>query len=137
MSKGHLIWNRWYAYEPDLVRPYRLLNFRNHINDWQGYFVVLARSEYDVVESVRFASAHNIAISIFSTGHEFKDRNSGPGTNSLLIRTTCLRTAEFDLDEDNRFNHPDGIARLGTGLTWGTSKLDLKGHNFFYNKITM
>ena len=34
---------------------------------------------------------------------------------------------EFDLDPENRFGHKDGLAKLGAGLTWGTSKLNLKG----------
>ena len=119
--------NRWYADEPTFVRPYKLLNYRNHANDWKGYFVIFARTENDIVESVRFASKHNIGISIFSTGHEFNDRNAGPGPNTLLIRTTCLRTVELDLNENNRFGHPDGIVRLGTGMTWGTSIFNFKG----------
>ena len=59
---------------------------------------------------------------MFGTGHEFNDRNSGLEPNSLLIRTTCLNTAELVTDENNRFGHADGYARLGAGMTWGTSK---------------
>ena len=125
---GQYIWNRWYKDEPHLVKAYDLLNFRNHVTDRKGYFVVLAKTQNDVIESVKFASSHNIGVSVFSTGHEFNDRNSGPGENTLLIRTTCLQSAEFDLDEKNRFNHPDGIVRLGTGLTWGTGILGYKGY---------
>ena len=104
------------------------MNFRNHVTDRKGYFVVLARTQNDVIESVKFAASHNIGVSVFSTGHEFNDRNSGPVANSLLIRTMCLQSVEIDLHEDNRFNHPGGIARLGTGLTWGTSILGYKGY---------
>jgi len=35
--------------------------------------------------SVQFARAHNIGISVFSTGHEFNDRGGGPGNNTLLV----------------------------------------------------
>ena len=80
-----------------------------------------------MIETVKFAANHNLGISIFSTGHEFNDRNSGPADKTLLIRTTCLRSVDFDLDENNRFNHVDGVVRLGTGLTWGTSIFNYKG----------
>ena len=80
-----------------------------------------------MIETVKFAANHNLGISIFSTGHEFNDRNSGPADKTLLIRTTCLRSVDFDLDENNRFNHLDGVVRLGTGLTWGTSIFNYKG----------
>ena len=105
---------------------------RNHVTDRKGYFVVLARTQNDVVESVKFAASHNIGVSVFGTGHEFNDRNSGPTPNSLLIRTMCLKSAEFDLYENNRFGHADGVVRLGTGLTWGTSIFGFKGCSNFY-----
>ena len=127
--EGEYIWNRWYQDKPHFSRAYDLLNYRNHVTDKKGYFVVLARNQNDVVECVKFAASHNIGISIFSTGHEFNDRNAGPSANTLLIRTTCLRSVEFDLNENNRFDHPDGAVRLGTGLTWGTSILGYKGYN--------
>ena len=44
-----------------------------------------------------------------------------------MIRTTCLRTTELELEETNRFGHSDGYARLGAGLTWGTSKFGYPG----------
>ena len=31
------------------------------------------------------------------------------------------------LDEDNKFGHKDGFARLGAGMTWGTSKFGNPG----------
>ena len=34
----------------------------------------------------RFATSHNLGISVFGTGHEFNDRNAGLEPNSLLIR---------------------------------------------------
>ena len=80
-----------------------------------------------MIESVKFATAHNIGVSVFGTGHEFNDRGGGPSSNTLLIRTTCLRSVEFDLNTDNRFGHVDGVVRLGTGLTWGTSIFGFEG----------
>ena len=127
ISKGDFVWNRWYINEPHFIKAYDLLNFRNHNTDRKGFFVVLARTQNDVIESIKFATTHNIGVSVFSTGHEFNDRGSGPCPNTLLIRTTCLSAAEFDLTEDNRFAHSDGIARLGSGLTWGTSILGFEG----------
>ena len=124
---GNYIWNRWYNDKPHFVRPYDLLNYRNHVTDRKAHFIVLARSRSDVIETVKFAAHHNLGISIFSTGHEFNDRNSGPADKTLLIRTTCLRSVDFDLDENNRFNHSDGVVRLGTGLTWGTSIFNYMG----------
>ena len=31
------------------------------------------------------------------------------------------------LDEDNKFGHKDGFAKLGAGMTWGTSKFGVTG----------
>jgi hypothetical protein len=69
-----------------------------------------------------------------------QDRNSGLSQNSLLIRTTCLRTVSFDLSPENKFEHPDGIVTLGAGMTWGTSKLNMKGmsqRNLFLDWATI
>ena len=128
LTAGNYIWNRWYNDKPHFVRPYDMLNYRNHVTDRQAQFIVLARTRSDVIETVKFAAHHNLGISIFSTGHEFNDRNSGPADKTLLIRTTCLRSVDFDLDENNRFNHSDGVVRLGTGLTWGTSIFNYMGN---------
>jgi FAD/FMN-containing dehydrogenase len=127
-QQGDIIHNYWYPEVPEMITPYELANLRNIIaKDTLAYFVVLARNETDVVKAVQFATSHNIGISVFSTGHEFNDRNAGSGNNSLLIRTTCLRTVQFDLQEENRFDHPDGFVRLGSGMTWGTSKFGATG----------
>ena len=75
----------------------------------------------------RFAASHNLGLSVFGTGHEFNDRNSGLEPNSLLIRTTCLYSAEVELAAHNRHGHEDGFLRLGAGFTWGTSKFGLPG----------
>ena len=63
----------------------------------------------------RFAASHNLGLSVFGTGHEFNDRNSGLEPNSLLIRTTCLYSAEVELAAHNRHGHEDGFLRLGAG----------------------
>jgi len=127
-KQGDLIHNYWYPEVPDMITPYKLANLRNKVaDDISAYFVVIARNESDVVKAVQFATSHNLGMSVFSTGHEFNDRNAGAGNNSLLIRTTCLRTVEFDLQEKNRFDHPDGSIRLGAGMTWGTSKFGVPG----------
>ena len=90
--------------------PQQLLNVRQHIKDNLAYFVVLARNKKDVSEAVKFAKAHNLALSVFGTGHEFQDRNGGIMANGLLIRTLCLRQVEIDLSPENRFKNPDGVS---------------------------
>ena len=96
--------------------PYHLLNLRQFINDNKAFFVILARTKEDVSSAVQFASKHNLALSVFSTGHEFQDRNGALAPNGLLIRTTCLRTVEIDLDPNNRFGHPDGVCTTSDGF---------------------
>ena len=125
---GEYVDNLWYPEAPDRLTIYELATLRNKVMDGnKAFFVVIAKDQTDVVKAVKFATEHNIGISVFSTGHEFNDRNSGLEPNSLLIRTTCLRTSELELAEDNKFGHPDGWARLGSGLTWGTSKFGWPG----------
>ena len=125
---GEYVDNFWYPEAPDRMTIYELANLRNKVMDGnKAFFVVIAKDQGDVVKAVKFATDHNIGISVFSTGHEFNDRNGGVEPNSLLIRTTCLRTTELELAETNKFGHPDGWARLGSGLTWGTSKFGWPG----------
>ncbi len=99
------------------VSPFKLLNIRNFIKESEAYFVVLARNNKDVSEAVKFATAHNLVLSVFGTGHEFQDRNAGLAPNGLLIRTICLNTADFDLSPDNVFKHPDGVNNINHDLT--------------------
>ena len=87
----------------------------------------MAHNESDVKAAVQFAVRHNLAIAVFSTGHEFNDRNAGPGPKGLLIRTTCLSAVEFDLSPANKFRHEDGVVRVGAGLTWGVSQFGVQG----------
>ena len=94
---------------------------------------MLARSEADVMKAIRFATNYHLAISVFGTGHEFNDRNAGQANNSLLIRTMCLRTADIDLKPSEYFDHKDGTIRVGSGMTWGTSKMGDTGvHELAY-----
>ena len=83
---GPMIDNLWYPEAPDQVTPYQLGNFRNKITDNVAYFVVVPKNQEDVVKAVKFATSHNIGISVFGTGHEFNDRNAGVEPNNLLIR---------------------------------------------------
>ena len=103
------------------LTPYQLLNTRTHFDENSAFFVVLARNDKDVSKAVQFAANHNLALSIYGTGHEFQDRNAGLAPNGLLIRTICLRDVSVDKNQMNVFNHPDGTIRLGSGMTWGTS----------------
>ena len=109
------------------LTPYDFLNLRTFLKFERAFFVVLARSKEDVSKAVQFAHEHNLALSVFGTGHEFQDRNAGLAPNGLLIRTTCLRNVDIDLTEDNRFGHSGGVITLGSGMTWGTSKYEFKG----------
>jgi hypothetical protein len=85
------------------------MNLRNFLVESKAYFVILARTKDDVAQSVMFASKHNLALSVYSTGHEFQDRNAGLAPDGLLIRTICLRTVEINLEPENQFGHPDGV----------------------------
>ena len=38
-----------------------------------------------------------------------------------------MKTAEITLDEENKFDNRDGFIRMGSGMTWGTSKFGFKG----------
>ena len=127
LSQGAPLQNLWYPEAPDTLTPWHLGNLRNRLTDDMAYYVVIPRTAEDVVAAVQFAAQHNLGISVFSTGHEFNDRNGGPGNNTLLIRTTCLNEVTFDLREDNEFGAVDGVVRMGAGLTWGTSKFGQAG----------
>ena len=55
--------------------PYYLLNLRQFFKDRKAFFVILARTKEDVSSAVQFASKHNLALSVFSTGHEFQGKD--------------------------------------------------------------
>ena len=108
---GDPINNVWYSQMPEEMSPYDLINLRQYLEDKtrQAFFIVLARSVEDVQMAVKFAVKHDLALSVFGTGHEFQDRNAGKAPNGLLIRTICLRAVNIDLNPSNRFGHPDGV----------------------------
>ena len=58
--------------QPSVMTPYLLLNLKNHVTGGLADFVVLARTQEDISKAVLFATKHNIAISVMSTGHEFQ-----------------------------------------------------------------
>ena len=64
--------------------------------EWVPAFIVTANSTEDIQKALEFANKHDLGVSVMGTGHEFLDRNAGPGPNSLLIRTTCFRKFEFN-----------------------------------------
>lgn len=125
--KGTVVWNQWFDGEGLFVTPWKMLNFRNYYQERTAFFVILARTPQDVSKAVLFATTHNLSIAVMSTGHEFLDRNAGPAANGLLIKTTCLRGFEIDLNPDNIYGHTDGVVRLGSGMTWGQSKYKMTG----------
>merc|ERR1719193_1700724 len=125
-NEGKPVRNFWYQEAPDPITPYQRPDLRQRLTENLAFFVVLPRNPADVQASVQFARAHNIGISVFSTGHEFNDRGGGPGNNTLLLRTSCLASVDFDLDE-NRFGEEAGVVRAGAGLTWGISKFGAPG----------
>jgi hypothetical protein len=85
--QGDPIANEWYDDAPDILTPYILLNLKNHVAGGLAYFVVLARNESDISKAVLFATAHDIAVSVMSTGHEFQVRGRTLMTSSL----PCIR----------------------------------------------
>lgn len=74
-------------------------------------FIVLISSHQDVQNCVKFASTHNIQLSIQSTGHSYSGRNSA--NNSLQINLNSIQSYKFDIDAS-----PPTIT-VETGLRWG------------------
>ena len=134
-QQGEPMKNIWYPELEEEITPYNLLTTRNSVSGNKAYFVVLARTEADVISSIKFAKSHSMALSVFSTGHEFNDRNGGLATNSILIRTTCLRTADINLEPSTVFNHTEGVIRLGSGMTWSWSKFGDVGVHQLANQV--
>lgn len=126
-SYQSLLSNMWFPDLKSIMTPYELLNLRNHLSDTLAHFVVLARNKMDVSKAVRFAAKHELALTVFGTGHDYQDRNAICSPFGLLIRTICLRQVEVDLNPNNTFGHEDGVIRLGSGMTWGNSTFGFKG----------
>merc|ERR1711868_106242 len=82
-------------------------------------FILNAETPQDIQLAIQFAKKHNLGISVINTGHELHDRNSGPGPNTFMIRTTCFRDW-YPL----RHSHESSIitaAHVGAGLSFGTN----------------
>lgn len=67
---------------------------------------VLAASEADVVEAVRFAADHGLSVHLHATGHG----ESSPITAGLVVGTDGL--AGVEVDPEKR------VARIGAGTRW-------------------
>ena len=86
------------------MTPYQFLTNRNYKLEWKPMFIVVAMSDEDVSEALKFASEHNIGVAVKATGHDFNDRNAGPTDNSMLIVTTCFRFVLITSLYDNCFS---------------------------------
>jgi FAD/FMN-containing dehydrogenase len=67
---------------------------------------VLATSEQDVVEAVRFATAHELTVRPYATGHG----GATPIVDGVVVDTTAL--AGVEIDPATR------VARIGAGTRW-------------------
>lgn len=74
------------------------------LNDPQ--IAVLAASERDVVESVRFAAEHDLAVRLYATGHG----GATPILDGVVVDTASL--AGVEIDPGTR------VARIGAGTRW-------------------
>ena len=74
-------------------------------------FIILIASHSDVQHCISFASAHNIQVSIQSTGHSYSGRNSA--NNSLQINLGSMQSYSF-----NKAANPPTIT-VETGIRWG------------------
>jgi FAD/FMN-containing dehydrogenase len=74
---------------PDYDRAYRSLNAR--FDAVRPQAVVRCRSQEDVVEAIRYAQQHRIAVATRSGGHCFGGRSS---TEGLLVDVTTMRSVD-------------------------------------------
>eukprot|EP01084_Bolivina_argentea_P093996 169005_1 len=84
---------------------------QNHNRITYPSFIILIQSHSDAVQCVNFASAHNIQISIRSTGHSYSGRFSA--NNSLQINLSNMQKYSF-----NKTSNPPTLT-LETGMRYG------------------
>jgi hypothetical protein len=65
---------------------------------------------------VRFAIEHNLCISVASTGHEMLRRHTCK--DGIMIKTTFLKTIEWDITDSKGFGHPEGNIKVGSGIVF-------------------
>ena len=75
---------------------------RNNPSQWGPAFVAFPATAEHVVAAVKFAAAHNLCVSVLGTGHDFLNRHDGCA-DGMLIRTTLLKTIEWDLADAHGF----------------------------------
>lgn len=76
-------------------------------------FVVWPLNAAHVQASVRFASAHNLAVCVAGSGHDFLNRHSC--RQGLLIRTTLIKDRDWS---------EGGQVTVGAGNNWGEVQRD-------------
>ena len=81
-----------------------------HRNQYPSFIIVI-NSVSDIQESIKFASSHNIQISIMSTGHSWSGRST---TNSLQINLSQMRSYSV-----NNTNPNSTTITVETGVRWG------------------
>jgi FAD/FMN-containing dehydrogenase len=101
----------------DEKRPTCLAATRDNPARWGPAIVAFPLTAAHVVTSVNFARTHNLCVSVLGTGHDFLNRHDGC-PDGMLIRTTLIKSIEWDLDDSRGFGSKAGTVRLGSGLTF-------------------
>ena len=98
-------------------RPTCLAATRDNAAKWGPAFVAFPLETAHVIAAVKFARKHNLCVSVLGTGHDFLNRHDGC-PDGFLIRTTLMKTIDWDLADVKGFGWKDGNVRLGSGLTF-------------------
>ena len=84
-------------------------------NSFYPKIAVFPVSASQVQTAVRFANKHNIQVCVTGTGADYKNRHNCDG---MLIRTTLLKSFNWNLDPGNSFGNVAGVVTMGSGFTW-------------------
>ena len=116
--------------EENETRPICFTAMRNNpMENWNPAFVVWAVSTEQVRTAVQFARRHNLCIMAAGEGHEFLNRHSCD--QGLMIRTTLLKSFEWDPNDKKEFGSEGGSVRVGAGVTFSELEYSASQHDRF------
>ncbi|KAF8921768.1 hypothetical protein BGZ58_003873, partial [Dissophora ornata] len=95
-------------------------------------WTVKATTVADVVETVRFASKHNIRLAIKNTGHDFLGRSTAPSSISLWVTAmNQIQVVDAFVPECDSPLDTEGVPAivLGPGALWGEVYRVIDQHN--------
>ncbi|CAK4076419.1 unnamed protein product [Aphanomyces euteiches] len=103
------------CFDQNVTTLYCTQSARNNPLSSEPAFVAWPTKPRHVSALVKFASRHNLCVSVAGTGHDFLNRHSCQDTPGVMVRTSLFKEVTVNL-KDSR--GPGGTIRFGAGVVF-------------------